>query len=264
MTFEPDKLNRDEDKEAGPIETLQEKILETREVTNSRALDGGGYTSMFVELKDDGAGVFKPANSEVAYREHAEAGTYYKRERAAYLVDKFLGFNLVPPTVIRKINNQDGSFQEFIPDAKTYSECQFSDSEEDREQIQGDTWRSEAIKLWIFDYIIYNSDRNKGNLLIKNGKISVIDNGGTFAADKLDRVVDFYNVSIPEEIKSNVAHLISNEQNQNALKTLLSELLSPGEVEAFFFRVKAIGKIMAEKGKISFDDEKELTFMEQT
>ena len=70
----------------------EEEVLTSREKTKSSELSGGCNKTIFVELKDDGAGVFKPKDGEKkGIRYGVEAGTYYKRERAAYLVDRFLG-----------------------------------------------------------------------------------------------------------------------------------------------------------------------------
>lgn len=78
--------------------TPEEEILETRERSSSKPLQGGANKNLFIELKDDGAGVFKPKSGEAEnLKQGLEQGTYYKRERAAYLVDRFLGFGLTPP-----------------------------------------------------------------------------------------------------------------------------------------------------------------------
>ena len=61
----------------------KEEVLASREKISSNKIGMGVTDSSFVELKDDGKGVFKTEG--------------YKTERAAYLVDRFLGINLTPP-----------------------------------------------------------------------------------------------------------------------------------------------------------------------
>jgi len=158
-----------------PFDTPEEDILKSYEKKESRLLRGVLNKVLFVELKDDGAGIFKPKSGEhEGLRKVVQAGTYFRRERAAYLVDRFLGFGLIPPTVIREIDGEIGSMQQFIPDAKT--EYQVS-----KDELAGDSSQQQLMKLWILDYIICSSDR-KDNLF-KDGKIWAIDNGLSFGAD---------------------------------------------------------------------------------
>jgi hypothetical protein len=258
-----------------PLETPEEELLETRENTTSSWLEGGINEACFIELKDDGSGIFKPGNGENKFlpernrplRKNAEAGTYYLRERAAYLVDKFLGFDLIPPTVIRTINGAEGSFQQFVPDAETLFARELVGTQwkrkgrKERERIKGGQLQGELLKLWIFDYIIYNSDRHGGNFLVKDDKVYAIDNGLAFAPDKLRRNYGkFWDVSIPDELKEKFESFLSQEDKQKVLKDLLSELLKPGEVEACLGRIETIGRIIASKGSITTGSKKELKF----
>lgn len=97
-----------------------EVILSLREKELERQLGGGVNITTYIKLRDNGAGVFKPKNGE--NKSYDTSGSFFKRERASYLVDKFLGFNLVPPTVIREIDGQIGSVQEFIPDTDIFNQ----------------------------------------------------------------------------------------------------------------------------------------------
>lgn len=65
------------------IRSPKEDILTSREKTSSKKIGRGITDSSFVELKDDGKGVFKIEG--------------YQNERAAYLIDRFLSLNLTPP-----------------------------------------------------------------------------------------------------------------------------------------------------------------------
>lgn len=91
-----------------PIEeTAEEKNLREISIIESSKRGLEGYAD-FYETKDCKGGVFK----------EGKRGSI-RSERAAYLVDKFLGFDLVPTTVIKTIEGKEGSFQRFIPDART-------------------------------------------------------------------------------------------------------------------------------------------------
>lgn len=65
------------------VKSPKEDILTSREKISSKKIGQGITDSSFVEFKDDGKGVFKTED--------------YQNERCAYLIDRFLGFNLTPP-----------------------------------------------------------------------------------------------------------------------------------------------------------------------
>ncbi len=237
-----------------PLETPEERVLETWETQDSRRLGGGINESFFVQLKDDGFGIFKPGAGEMpCLRKGVEKGTYFRRERAAYLVDRFLGFDLVPPTVIREIDGDQGSFQKYVRNSKTMSEF-------GREEIKSPEMQEQLAKLWIFDYIIYNLDRHKGNFLIRNGKVHAIDNGLSFAKGKLRRNYGkFWDIPVPDEVKRKFEKFFSWEEGQAILKSMLSELLSEEEAEACMGRIDKIGKFV-KTGTIPSEAKKSLNF----
>src|SRR5947199_8345841 len=65
---------------------------------------GSNYTFAAQLRGEDGSlcyGVYKPRRGEVPLRDFP-SGTLYKREVAAYLFGRQLGWDLVPPTVVRE------------------------------------------------------------------------------------------------------------------------------------------------------------------
>jgi len=227
------------------VPDVTEKLLGTKEKESSRKLDGGINISVIVKLKDDGQGIFKPKSGEANVRGVVREGTYFKRERAAYLVDKFLDLGLVPPTVIRKIDGEIGSLQEFIPDAKTPGELDHKEWDQFPKRH-----KEELMKLWLFDMIIWNSDRHGGNLLVKGEKIYAIDNGLAFGNDWLHAYQDFDDEPIPESIKEKFRKFLSWDNGLEILSDLLKELLPPQEVETCIARIRLLGKVIEEEGKI--------------
>lgn len=236
--------------------TSEEQILENYEKKETKPLNSGANTTVFVELKDDGSGVFKPKNGEKAdLRDHIKAGTYFNRERAAYLVDRFLGFNLVPPTVIREIDGEIGSLQQFVPDSKTIYEIP-------KDELVKGTLQQELKKLWIFDYIIYNSDRHSGNFLIKPAeeRIYAIDNGLSFGDQYTIFYKEFWGNPIPSEVAEGIEKFLSWKEGRKIFEDLLRELLRPDEVEACMRRIENISRIIKEHGNIPGSAREELTF----
>ena len=200
----------------------------------------------------------------------------YKRERAAYLVDKFLGFNLVSPTTIRNIDGEVGSLQKFIFDAEELKTLEgfyykeFNTRTEERKQ--------ELIKLWIFDYIIWNKDRHGGNVLIKDKKVYAIDNGMAFSrafSVEYKPYTTFFNHLVPSEVIEALEKFYPIEseepvneaveavwrENERVLRDLLLELLSEKEVSACLGRMRLIRIFLRRyKGVIPHEVKEKLTF----
>lgn len=232
----------------------EEQVLLANEKKSSKELNYDRV--LFVELKDDGSGIFKPKEKErYGLRNNIESGTCYRRERAAYLVDRFLDFDLVPPTVIRKLDGQEGSMQQFVQDAKMPYQM-------DRgELLKNETTRDQLMKLWIFDYIVFNSDRHDANLLAKNDKIYAIDNELTFGDNYTKHYREFYDEELPKEALDKLENFAGWQNGLNLLKDLLLELLSEKEVEALFKRIENIrSMIKMGQGKIRSKDSKKLVF----
>jgi hypothetical protein len=224
---------------------------------SSKNLGGGVNKSLFVEFTNGERGVFKPLSGEDEnVRDQIETGTLYKRERAAYLVDRFFDFNIVPPTVIKKIDDDIGSVQNFIPDTLPYYEVSGVMIGKKR-----DIFYDKLKILWIFDILIHNSDRHQGNVLCsaveKKILIHAIDNGCSFSKDAYSfRCGEFFNQKLPHALITKIKKFIENPFRQGILKGLLLELLSENEVNAFFARVEKIGRMLIEKGGIT-EEEKE-------
>lgn len=217
-----------------------ESDLKEREVSSSSSLNGGCNESYIVELKDDGKGVFKPQEGESTYiREYRE---FFKRERAAYIVDKFLNFNLIPPTVIREIDGKLGSVQQFIPDARMGLYAKEYAKKDGYLQMQDD-----LVRMSIMDYILYNSDRHDRNFMVKERKVIAIDNGCCFGRSEYGMTLQRYILVTEDldresvkEIKQQVENLLQNAQQKELMRGFLEELLPKDEVQAFFDRLEII------------------------
>ncbi len=129
--------------------------------------------------KGERKGIFKPADGEVVLGEKGELSprpgiepkSSFKREWLAFMADRALGLDVTPPTVVRKGEQGVGSFQAWIPDAKTYDEG----------GPEAGLSEEEAQKIALFDYLIGSQDRHGGNFMVdKAGKAHAIDNGLSF------------------------------------------------------------------------------------
>ena len=110
-----------------------------------------------IELGDDEkfSVVIKPSSYENPLIDF-EWGTLTKREVAAFELSQLLGWNLVPPTVLRDVQDLECSVQLFVPHdpREHYFNLSISD-------------RSIVEKFVVFDYIANNADRKAGHLLVE-------------------------------------------------------------------------------------------------
>ena len=145
----------------------QENALLKANLVDSERLGGNHCnTAEWVGMKNDLdiEGCFKSKYGESPRLRHSiPSGQFYKREVIAYEVDKALGFGLVPPTVERTLNGEVGSVQMWIGDIDIG---------------YGGLDKGRRLKAGVLDYLLFNSDRHKGNYgLDSNGNLILIDNG---------------------------------------------------------------------------------------
>ncbi|MBU1131913.1 hypothetical protein KKC32_01515 [Patescibacteria group bacterium] len=242
-----------------------EKILETREVIKEMALDGGANKSVCIRLKDDGDAIFKPKSGEkIKLRSGIEAGSYFQRERAAYLVSKYMGFDFVPPTVIREVGNEIGSSQEFIADAQLYTErvkqISFAlDFDYDvADEYLYSQMEGQFIKLWVYDIVIFNSDRHGNNFLIKDNKIVPIDHGLSMGDSGLKTYYSCYDEPIPADVQDLLEKFSESTERQSQLKQELLEILPEELVAKCFARIDKVTRIIMDKGCIPAEEEEKI------
>lgn len=174
--------------------------------------------------------VYKPQRGERPLWDFPD-GTLCCRELLAYHISKTLGWNLVPPTVLRKGPLGLGSVQLFI--AHSPGVTYFGLDDRFTLQLQ---------RFAVFDFIVNNADRKGGHLLLDGrGKLWGIDHGLTFhAASKLRTVIwEFAGQPVEERWLCDVEVL--REQlalGEAQLAVLLQRCLMPREVVALSRRVE--------------------------
>ncbi|GAB4470016.1 MAG: SCO1664 family protein [Anaerolineae bacterium] len=174
--------------------------------------------------------VYKPRRGERPLWDFPD-GTLCQREVAAFEVSRALGWDLVPPTVLRDGPYGPGSVQYFVPHDP--EEHYFTFNERYPDQLQ---------RIALLDVIINNADRKGGHCLLGAGeRIWAIDHGISFSVDpKLRTVIwDFAGQDIPAELLRDVERLCA-DLGQPGLRGALEELLTPREIEALQDRIERV------------------------
>jgi hypothetical protein len=102
----------------------------------------------------------------------------WKFNLAAYQLDQILGLNMVPVTVERSYIGKTGSFTWWVDDVL------MTETERFKKKIQppnAESWSQQMQIVRVFDQLIFNTDRNLGNLVIdKKWQIWMIDHSRAF------------------------------------------------------------------------------------
>ncbi len=172
--------------------------------------------------------VYKPTRGERPLWDFP-TGTLAKREVAAYVVSETLGWNLVPPTVLRSVASLgEGSVQQYID--HNPEDHYFNFSQDERQRLR---------KVVLFDALINNADRKASHIFHgEDNQIWLIDHGICFhCEDKLRTVVwDFSGESIPQEDLLTLQSLLEGKKLLPMLNEKLLAYLSPGEIKALTSR----------------------------
>jgi hypothetical protein len=102
----------------------------------------------------------------------------WRNNVAAYRLDRLLGLGMVPVTVIRRDGNGEAAFTWWVDDV------QMTEKDRYQKKVQSpdaDAWNQQIYVVRVFDQLIYNFDRNLGNLLIdKDWRVWMIDHTRAF------------------------------------------------------------------------------------
>ncbi len=210
-----------------------ETLLATGEIASVRGatLWGSNYATL-VTVNDEElqtTAVYKPQRGERPLWDFPD-GTLCYRETLSYMVSKALGWYLVPPTQLRNGPHGLGSLQLFIehnPEINYFS--------------LDNRFTAQLQHFVIFDYLVNNTDRKGGHLLLDaTGKLWGIDHGLTFhVAPKLRTVIwEFAGQRVSDSLLEDVRQLCAQlDTDNNDLRCKLHELLSAAEIAALMRRI---------------------------
>lgn len=192
------------------------------------------YTFLLSVRHDDitTPAVYKPQQGERPLWDFPD-GTLCYRELAAYLTSAELGWNLVPPTVLRDGPRGLGSVQFYIDHDP--QENYFSFGPEMEPQLR---------RLAAFDAIINNADRKGGHCLLDpDGHLWAIDHGISFhTAPKLRTVIwDFAGDAVEADLLDDIERVaLALDDDSQPYTQSLQRLLAPAEVNTFRARARQL------------------------
>jgi len=217
-------------------ESEQERFLKTAEILSVRKFGRGVTGALRVTLKDgnithDGQiqtvnnnlpPLFAPDEKPIAWMDS------YRYNIAAYKLDRLLGLQMVPVSVSRKYRGQPAAFTWWADDVLMV--------EQDRiiKKItppNPDSWNHQVAESEVFDELIFNTDRNLGNILVtKEWRRVLIDHTRAFAAKPLLRQ--------PEKVKSCSPKLLASIRSltAEAVKRAVNGYLTDAEIKSLMAR----------------------------
>ena len=178
--------------------------------------------------------VYKPIRGERPLWDFPR-GTLAKRETAAYVLSRALGWDLIPATVLRDGPHGLGSVQLFVD---VDQDAHFFTFHEDP------AYRGALETLALFDAVANNADRKGGHCLrLDDGRILAIDQGLCFNVEPKLRTVlwDFAGERLPEELREDLERLdVELRTRGSSLLAELADLLSALEIRALRMRVAGL------------------------
>jgi hypothetical protein len=177
----------------------------------------------------------------------------HQAEAAAYELDKLLGLDMVPPTVLRRLGDQDGSLQLWVEGSRLFAEVQ-------SQKPPTKKWERERSCMLVFDNLICNPDRNARNYMVASDwSIILIDHSQAFMTRSpfyRDRTLCLAtgvdSVALPERFdRKLVARL--RQLEIGPIQSRLGELLSANQMASILERRDAllqyIDELVAENGE---------------
>jgi len=179
--------------------------------------------------RDEDAGapmlaIYKPSTGERPLWDFPRG--LWKREVAAYELDAYLGWGLVPPTVARPDGPLGGGSLQYCVDA-SLEEHYFT-------LLDKPSHHDDLRRVAAFDLVTNNADRKGGHYLLdRDGHIWAIDHGLCFHVDPKLRTVcwDFAGLPVPRALLADLVPL-----SRGKVPPALHKLLSSEEIGALAAR----------------------------
>jgi hypothetical protein len=175
----------------------------------------------------------------------------WKWEIAAYQLDKYLGLNMVPPTVEKEFREERGSCQLWV-------DYWIKAKQKNEQKIKVPSYKifyyNRATYLrWAFDNLIANEDRHAGNIFItKDWRIILPDHSRTFRTSKKltkDLIYTEKHKEGPKVMKELPRTFVDKLKSLNfeLIRDIVGEYLTEKEINAVLLRRDLILKVIDER-----------------
>jgi hypothetical protein len=212
-------------------------------ITNPRRclfeLNGIRMHAIFRDVDEDKTIARMQRGTELMFRDSALF------EPAAYELARMLGIESVPPAVERTVEGTSGSLQVWIEHAMTETTRRIKKKIPPPEPVM---WTRQMNLVKVFDALIYNTDRNLGNLVIgPDWKLWMIDHTRAFR-----RHTDLQKPDSVQRCERRVFERMK-ELDKNTLRVRLKPYLREPEIDAILRRrdklVAHIEQLIRERGE---------------
>jgi len=228
-------------------------FLRTAEVKSEKHLSTGVNFPTKLLLEKDGIrvdAVFRDVNEEKSAptfgggRNDLYFRDSYIFEPPAYELSRLLGLDNVPPATLRRLHTQNGSVQIWVEHAMTEL-TRIKDKIKPPDELR---WNKQLQVMNVFDALIYNTDRNRGNILITpDWKLWMIDHTRAFR-----RTPSLQNAAALNQCERGMYQRLK-ALNEALVRERLKPYLSSFEMDALFTRRKLIlerlDTLIAERGE---------------
>jgi len=228
------------------------EFLKTAEPVSETHLSGGINFPRKVVLVKDGLkvnAVFRDVNEDKdkptfgGGRNEIGFTDSYIYEPAAYEMGLMLGLDNVPPAALRKLHYKSGSIQIFVNGT---DEKKLLDKHVEMPKDQ--MWMKQVQMMNVFDALIYNVDRNRGNILITpDWRLWMIDH--TRAFRKLPTLQEPVTITMCERGVYQKLKALDEKEVRQRMKPYLSSFEIDGLIARRKLLVDLLDKLIAEKGE---------------
>lgn len=162
---------------------LKAKVVKTKtaakgitDTVRATLSDGTITHDVSIQRIDDTKRNFEtPYGTELVFRDS------WQYNMAAYKLDRLLGLNMIPATVKRSYQGTQGAWTWWVDDVLMDEGQRQKDKSQAPDKQK---WDDQMSAVNVFDQLIYNIDRNVGNLLYdKNWQIWMIDHTRAFRSN---------------------------------------------------------------------------------
>jgi hypothetical protein len=242
-------------KAVGLTDAEKEAFLAQATVVRTRSVGTGSTGSLRATLRKDGLehdahiqaiDETKAVNSLGAGTTEMDFRDTFKNNVAAYRLDRMLGLGMVPVTVDRSFERKESAFTWWVDDVS------MSELERREKKIPAPdplAWNRQMYVVRIFDQLIYNFDRNLGNLLVDAGwNLWMIDHTRAFKIFKELKAPQNLGTHCPRALLSALRAL-----DRPGLRQAMGHLLTDGQINGLLARrdfiVKYFDDRIAELGE---------------